>query len=1032
MRQYLLLSLLYCLSTATTLGQQSFHQSSYSTQEALAQWLYEEAIHTLVELPTTTILEASSIEHHRVLGDQVELAVQMHIRDLATNTSMSTEPLERLIDHYAPHPALAPAYLALGSHYYNEKAYNSAIDAYNHVNTSSMDGLTLSAYNFKKGYCHFVRKEFDAAEQLLAQTKALRNIYYYPTNYYWGMCQYFSGNYDEAVVAFDRVSSSSVYKSLIPYYISQIYFAQEQYDQLISYGEQVIVQASTDNVKDIRLLIGQAYYKKGMYQQSLDHLEYYEANTTTLTKEEFYQLAFTQYRLGYYDRAIDNFLELTLLDDEMGQIASNYLADCYQRLEDRSSARTAYRKVSQMDYNPDMQLEALFNYGKLSAEMGYDREAINSMVTMPSDSPYYRETRRIINDLLSTTEDFESAIQIIDGLEDITDDLRATHQRLCYQQGIRLINDSRPDEAVQFLDRVKDYPVRQSLVAQSLFWKAYLPHQAGDYEKSIALFENFYPQAKDVALELNNNSSIYAADYTQGYNYLKLGDHATAGFYFKRAVQGINRVRDRISDKTLLTQILPDALIRAGDCYFKLGNYQEAQIYYDQSIDREQAGFVYAMYQRALIEGLTGRVYDKVITLQDITDLYPKHPYADDAFMQLGDTYHGLQRFLPARDAFLIISDDIGGPYKNRALLKLGLIAFNQGDPQTALSYYQRIFGNTPTTSESQEAVLAIEEIYVDELSDPDAYFAWLATVPGLEVTAFAKDSVNYQVAINYYEQSRYEKATEAFSKYLDKYGSGYFRHNARYYNGESHAALRQYSQAQRMYDQVVQAGLNPFYLKALRKGAIIAYNHTRDYGKSLRYWRKLARENLEDQPLYEAQLGALQSAYRARDLEATQLFATTVKSNPLAQRSERVSAAYYVAKLAQASKDYALAIEQYDQVASSTTNELGAESRYRLGEIYFSQGRLTDAEQQCEVTNAESTGYPYWIAKNLVLLGEIYLRNEDSFNARAAVEAVIENFKEADIQKEAQALLAQVEILEQQQDRIKTQDSTLELDNGN
>ncbi|MBK7220972.1 MAG: hypothetical protein IPH94_06430 [Saprospiraceae bacterium] len=121
------------------------------------------------------------------------------------------------------------------------------------------------------------------------------------------MCQYFEKDYSGAVESFKRASSSSTYAGHIPYIIAQIYFAQKDFDKLLTYGEHKIGDKNTDNVKDIRLLLGQSYFLKGDYKRALPHLEFYESRTEKLSAEEFYQLAFTQYKLDNCEKAKSNF-----------------------------------------------------------------------------------------------------------------------------------------------------------------------------------------------------------------------------------------------------------------------------------------------------------------------------------------------------------------------------------------------------------------------------------------------------------------------------------------------------------------------------------------------------------------------------------------------------------------------------------------------------------------------------------------------------------------------------------------------------
>ena len=278
-----------------------------------------------------------------------------------------------------PDPSSTPAILELGSYYYNQRWFKKSVDIYSMTKLDNLPEFDMSESSFKKGYSHFAIKEFKESKKDLARTKDIKNIFYYPSNYYHGLCDYFTGNYTGAVASFERVKESDNYKSFVPYYITQIYFAQNQSEKVISFGEEALNDQNLRNRKEIRQLIGQSYFKGEFYEKALPHLEYYEANTEKLTIEEFYQLGFAQYQQKKYKDAIKNLREIHLLESKLGQLVNYYLADSYYKTADLVSARAAFKKVSQMTYEKKMQEEATFNYGKLSAESGFEREAINTL-----------------------------------------------------------------------------------------------------------------------------------------------------------------------------------------------------------------------------------------------------------------------------------------------------------------------------------------------------------------------------------------------------------------------------------------------------------------------------------------------------------------------------------------------------------------------------------------------------------------------------------------------------------------------------
>lgn len=122
-------------------------------------------------------------------------------------------------------------------------------------------------------------------------------------------------------------------------------------------------------------------------------------------------------------------------------------------------------------------------------------------------------------------------------------------------------------------------------------------------------------------------------------------------------------------------------------------------------------------------------------------------------------------------------------------------------------------------------------------------------------------------------------------------------------------------------------------------------------------------------------------------------------------------------------------AIPSLTFVDQNTNNNQGAESRYLLAEIQFNKKDYSLAEQQCHYANEKNANYPYWIAKSLLLIADIYYQKEDLLNARAAVEAVLENFVEdADIIKIANEKLNKIKVKEAETNRLKSGSEPFDL----
>lgn len=938
------------------------------------------------------------------------------------------------IRHYAPDPIANQALIEIANYYFDSKDYDKAISYLSKVPSGGLSKEEKSAVKFRLGYSYFVNKDFGKAKLNFREIKDLDTDYFYPTNYYLGLCHFYEGDYDDAVRQFRLVEKSSKYDDYIPYYTTQIYFAQRRFDELIAYAEPRAVDPNLKNQKEIYQLIGQAYFEKGNFPKALTYLEYYADRAGRLRAEEFYQLGYTQYKTGNYDKAIRNLQEVSGENSEMGQAANYYLGEAHLRAGNRTLARASFGNAKRMPYDKALAEEANFNYGKLSYELKDPQEAISAFRQVQPTSPYYVESQTLMGEIFLSYRNYEQALSILDAMPNKPPQLRESHQKVMVLRGIQLMQENRLPEAKVLFSRSLEFPSDKTSQAMALYWLADIAHRDGQYNESIRQNGQFLTLAKSVT-GLPDESSLFTGNYLQGYNYLKQDNFPAALDYFRATVEGIKRNRAFIGSTAVKDDVLGDAVLRTGDAYFKRNQYNQAIQYYDEAINNRYSGYIYALYQKALLEGLRNQNAQKIIALEQIVSEYPKSEYADDALYQLAVTYQEIGQPSRAIDPLRRLVSD----YKNsselvvQSYLRLGLISYNLGNQEAAINYYKQVFSNNPSAAEANVAMSALDEIYVSDMGRPDLLEAFLRTIPNYNFNDFSRDSLFFRSAETQYENGNYERAVDGYQNYLSQFPNGTNILTAHYHKGESHGVLRQYDQALVHYEWVVARGPSRFYLKALEKAAIIAYNHSKNFEKSFGLYTRLEQVAETEEMRFEAQLGGMRSAYRIGDSQAVYSLSNKVASNPRATDAQRATANFYVGKIAFDRNDYNAALTALNETIRLSDNEQTAEARYLRAFIYYQRRDLNTAKDLTLAANRESSGYPYWVAKCVILLSDIFVEQGDLYNGRAALEALLENYKDdATLIAEARQKLSRVNNMINQGSRLDTSDpNRLQFEGG-
>jgi tetratricopeptide (TPR) repeat protein len=96
-----------------------------------------------------------------------------------------------------------------------------------------------------------------------------------------------------------------------------------------------------------------------------------------------------------------------------------------------------------------------------------------------------------------------------------------------------------------------------------------------------------------------------------------------------------------------------------------------------------------------------------------------------------------------------------------------------------------------------------------------------------------------------------------------------------------------------------------------------------------------------------------------------------------------------------------------------SANGSVAAEARYYAAQALFSEGKLKEAEATAGRNIKLGAGYEYWVIKTYLLLGDIFIKQKDYFNARATLQSVVQHATVPALRDEARRKLEHLKTIE-------------------
>jgi TolA-binding protein len=873
----------------------------------------------------------------------------------------------------------------LGQLAYRDKKFNTAQDYFKKVEILELTKDQTDEFYFKMAYCAFKSDDMGMAKVNFEKSRNRDSKYSSPSDYYLAHIAYTEGDHEAALKAFKELMNDENFSTVAPYYIVQMLFVQEKYDEVLEMAPGLLEKSTEKRGPEIVRVIGESYYRTGRYEEALTWLkQYHDAKGLSVTREDNYSYGFTLYKTGNFEKAIDCFQKVTGSQDELSQFAYYYLGACYVQTGQKQFAAGAFSSAYKLPFDTDIREDALFNQAQLAFDLSSDpyNEAIKALKDYLISYPNSGRNDDAYNFLFRismATRNYKDASDALERIKVKGSDYNLNYQKISFYRGIEFFNAFDYEEAIKMFKKAIGIDADKAITAEAMFWAGDAFYRTENYWGAKKYFTDFLAVPESTKLSVYN-----ITNYNLGYVHFKNEDYGDAIASFETFVSNV---------KNENPDMIADAYLRLGDSWFVSKGYDNAIGWYDKAIGIDAFDVDYALFQKAIVLGVLSRNDDKIQTLKTIIRKYPDSQSSGEVTFELGNTYLMQKDNENALINFKkIVTDFPGSRFSVKAQLKSGLIYYNSDQNELALSTFKKVVSGYPNTPESKEALASIKNIYID-MNRADDYLAYTEDLPFAQVRASEQDSILYIAAENIYMKGDYSAALPSLELYTQRFPEGAFKLNAGFYLAECQYREGKKEEALKNYEIVLAQPRSEFTETALVNAATISYGMG-SYDTALGYYTELAAtaENKLNQT--EAYYGQMKCHYLLKDYEGALVAAEKLLSVEKLNDRMKLETMTIRANSFYSVDELLLAKSEFRKVSEISISEAGAEAKYKCAEIGFKLNDLDQAEKEVFDLSNRFSAHDYWVAKGFILLADIYVKKGNEFQAKQTLQSIIDNYE--------------------------------------
>jgi len=894
----------------------------------------------------------------------------------------------------------------VGNYYFKEGDYKNAVSFFEYADASYLSDDRSEYVQYVKGVAYFSLNNFSKAKPFLESIAQLdKSVYKNDVTYYLGFISFAEHDYEKALNLFNQLVHDDQYKSVIPFYIAYIYNEKGESNKAIEVLEGFIKSGSLFYSIESRELLSSLYFNKGDFQKSILFYETLQKDRHSLDVMQRIELGISYHEVGNYPKAIEVLKPLSAESAQIASQAAFYLGDSFLQIGEKESARNAFSIVISKTGNNNHKEIASFFYAKLSLELGFLDQGFQKLSAFLSNYPnslYLNEAQTVLMTFYAKTNNFQKALNLLESSAIDRTTYSIIAPRIYFGRAMESINEAKYQLVYGYLDKVLEFKA-SNFFPYALFWKGEILFREKKYTDAIKYLAD-YIRINPFQL---GEASAENAYYDLGYAYFALENFDKAYSFFEKIIE---------SKSVFDNEKLRECIVRAADCSFMQKKMAKAKSLYAKVADGSRHyGSIYAAYQLAIIQGINSPT-EKINSLKLILTNFPTSVFTSIVLMELANTYMSEESYKNAIVYFnkLIETASLEDKLKPEIYLKLGIAQYNLENTEQSIAFFRKVIKEFPSSEEATEAVESARSIYVKNGKLDD--FQTFLESGGRSISAFQKDSLQFQFVQSTFTESDHVQTYNAIERYLRDYPNGIFVTDVLAFKSDLLKEDGRWKEAAESFSQLSRIVPSKYEKNALKEASKIYFFELRDYKNALPLYIKqfTNTETPEDKLL--SLRGIVRCYYYSQSwLEGGSYASQLLESN---SNVDDVSYARVVLGYKYQSLKSLDSSSYYFNNLINRNSLLGAEARFQLALNEFNQDFLEKAEVSAMAVISKENPNDYWESRCYILLGNIFSKQKDFFNAKATLESVIENCKIEDLitmaKEDLERIKAEEQIVEQ------------------